>query len=70
MTIDPLTMDTWNMGIMGTQYHLWPAGSPVSVCGVGWGDFWEGGVTVPPKEQRCPQCDASRVDAADIEVTP
>lgn len=69
IAIDPLTMDTWNMPIMGLQYHLWPAGSPKAVCGFQWGHFWDGGVTVPEMSKRCPQCDAGRIDAADIAAT-
>ena len=59
--IDPLTTDTWNMPLMDVVYHLYPAGSPVALCGQTWQTFYDGSDKPPadPKK-RCPECEEVR----------
>lgn len=69
--LDPLTQDIWWLPLMSNTWHLWKAGSPVSVCGLPWetvsGGAWDAKPS-KPLLHACAECGAKVAAVAPAEV--
>jgi hypothetical protein len=57
--LDPLTQDIYFQPLASNAWHLWRAGNPNSVCGLGWPSMCWNVSETKPERGVCEQCSGS-----------